>query len=60
MFLIGVAPVPAHFDVAVVAGIGVVLTFLLAIAIVLQVVTSARNDHDPKPTGAHKRLGPTA
>ena len=57
MFLISVTPVPAQFDLAAMAGMGVVLTFMLAIAIVLQVVTSARSDHDAKPTATPKRLG---
>jgi hypothetical protein len=58
MFLIGVAPVPAQIDAAGLVGIGVFLAFLLAIAVVLQVVTAPRSDHDTTPSSSpDERLG---
>jgi hypothetical protein len=60
MFLIGVPPVPAQFDGAVLLGIGVILTALLAIAVALQVVTTPPSDHGTTQTGAPRHLGPVA
>jgi len=58
MFLIGVAPASAQIDVVGLAGIGVFLAVLLAIAIALHVVTAPRDDHHASPSGSpDQRLG---
>jgi hypothetical protein len=51
MFLIGVAPVSAQIDAAVLVGIGGFLAVLVAIAVVLHVVTAPRNEHDAITSG---------
>jgi hypothetical protein len=50
--MIGVTPVPAQFDWAIIAGIGGFLAVLLAIAVVLQVVTAPRSDDEATPSGS--------
>ena len=60
-FLIGVAPVPPHFEWSTLIGISCFLAALLAIAVVVQVVTTPRSDHEVRPSdSSHERLGPAA
>jgi hypothetical protein len=58
MLLIGVAPVPAHVDVAEIVVIGGFLAVLLAIALALHVLTARRNHRDGVSGPSDERLGP--